>query len=85
MKKFELYMGIALIIATSIMDVLAFFIVSASSANFAAIFIISFGGYITGYLFIDSFLHRHEIHHYLRGYDDAVKSREKTDDYDRVF
>lgn len=85
MKKFELFWGIALIIITTIIDVMFPFIVDYSASNLALMCMISAMGYIVGYLFIDSYLHRHEIHHYLRGYDDARKSKQKNDDYNRVF
>lgn len=85
MKKFELYWGIALIIITTIIDVIFPFIVDYSASNLALICIISAIGYITAYLFIDSYLYRHEIYHYLKGYDDAKASKQKTDDYDKIF
>jgi hypothetical protein len=74
MKKFELYWGITLIIITTIIDVMFPFIVEYSASNLALICIISAMGYITAYLFIDSYLGKHEIHHYLRGIDDARSS-----------
>ena len=85
MKKFELIMGIAIIVSTTIIDVLFPFIVEYSAGNAALICVISAMGYVVAYLYIDSYLSRHEMHHYFRGYDDARKSKDKTNDYDRIF
>ena len=74
MKKFELFMGIALIIVTTIIDVMFPFIVDYSASNLALICMISAMGYIGGYLFIDSYLGKHETHHYRRGMNDAHSS-----------
>lgn len=78
-------MGIALVIITTIIDVLFPFIVEYSAGNAALMCVISAMGYVVAYLFIDSYLSRHETHHYLRGFDDARKSKQKTDDYDKIF
>lgn len=86
MKKFELNMGIALIIITTIIDVTFPFIVPFSKGNLALLCSLSVMGFVAAYLFIDSYLLRHEMHHYFRGFDDARKSKDKADeDYDRVF
>lgn len=84
MKKFELHMGITLIIITTIIDVMFPFVVPYSNSNLGLVCLLSAMGYIAGYLFIDSYLHRHEAYHYFRGYDDANLSKQTNDD-DKLF
>ena len=79
MKKFELYMGIALIIITTILDVMFPFVVPFSKGNLALMCLMSAMGYVGAYLYIDSYLHRHELHHYTKGWDDAFKDMSRED------
>lgn len=73
MKKFELYLGIFVIIITTILDVLFPFVVPYSNSNLALIGFISALGYMSGYLLIDSYIGRHEIHHWTKGYEDGLR------------
>lgn len=73
MKKLELFMGIALIIITTIIDVMFPFVVPYNSSNLGLICIISALGYVTGYFLIDSYIGRHEIHHWTKGYEDGLR------------
>lgn len=69
MKKFELYLAIAMIIITTIIDVMFPFIVPYSASNVALMCLLSAMGYVGAYLLLDSFLSRHEMHHYFKGFD----------------
>lgn len=73
MKKFELIMGISLLITTTILVVMFPFFIEYSKTNLVLMCILSSVGYITSYLYIDSYLARHEMHYYLKGYDDGLK------------
>lgn len=72
MKKFELNMGIILIIITTIIDVMFPFVVPFSKSNLALVMLLSVMGYISAYLYIDSYLHRHELHHWTKGYNEGL-------------
>jgi hypothetical protein len=74
MKKFELYLGIALIITTTVLICIFMFALSYTDERFMFITFLSLLGYITSYLFIDSYIGRTEMHHYIKGYDDAASS-----------
>jgi len=69
MKKFELYIAIAMFIITTFLIITIPMVSEYSSGLLALVCFISAVGYITGYLVLDSFLSRHEMHHYFRGYD----------------
>ena len=69
MKKTELIMGIVVIVITTLLVVLLPFIVEYTAERLSLLCLLSVMGYITGFLLIDSFLTRHEWHHYMRGYD----------------
>jgi len=71
MKKFELYMGIAMIIITTLLDVLFPIVVTYSASNLALVCIMSLLGYVGGYLLIDSFIIRVETTYYVKGYNDG--------------
>lgn len=72
MKKFELYAGIALIIITTVLDVMFPLAVEYSNEALALISLLSAIGYVGGYLLIDSFICRVETYYYGKGYDDAL-------------
>jgi hypothetical protein len=76
MKKFELHMGIALIIITTILDVMFPFAIPFSKSNLALICLLSAMGYVSAYLYIDSYLGRHEMYYYSKGYEDCYKESE---------
>lgn len=78
MKKFELYAGIAMLIITTMLDVMFPFIVPFSGSNLALICILSAVGYMVGYLYIDSHICRVETHYYLKGYDDCKQLYESS-------
>ncbi len=73
MKKFEFYLGIFVIIITTIIDAMFPFVVPYSDSNLALICFISVLGYVSGYLLIDIYIGRHEIHHWTKGYNDGLK------------
>lgn len=81
MKKFELHMGIMLIIITTIIDVMFPFVVPFSKSNLALVMLLSVIGYISAALYIDSYLHRHEIHHWTKGYEDGLKDAKDVQDF----
>jgi len=81
MKKFELYLGIFVIIITTILDVLFPFVVPYSNSNLALIGFISALGYMSGYLLIDIYISRHEIHYWTKGYNDGLKDAKDLEDY----
>ena len=74
-------MGIALIIITTIIDVMFPFVVPYSSSNLALICLLSVMGYMTGYFLIDSYLDRLKVHHWTEGYNDGFKDAQDVDDY----
>ena len=73
MKRFELYIGIVMLIVTTMMDILFPFVVPYSSSNLALIMLLSVVGYIVGYLFIDSYVCKLETHCYVKGYNDGLE------------
>ena len=79
MKKFELHMGIALIIITTILDVMFPFIVPFSNGNLALMCVLSAMGYISAALYIDSYLGRHAYYHYQRGKEAAYEYMYRDD------
>lgn len=83
MKKFELYMGIAMVIITTLLDVLFPIVVSYSASNLALVCIMSLLGYVGGYLLIDSFVMRVETKYYFMGYKDG--QADAADDVRGVF
>lgn len=78
MKKFELYAGIALIIITTVLDVMFPLAVEYSNEALALISLLSAIGYVGGYLLIDSFICRVETHYYFRGYNEAKSLYESS-------
>jgi hypothetical protein len=78
MKKLELYMGIAMIIITTIIDVMFPLAVSYSNEALALICLLSAMGYVAGYLLIDSFICRVETHYYFKGYDECLDEIKDT-------
>ena len=91
MKKFELYLAIAMIIITTIIDVMFPFIVPYSASNLALMCLLSAMGYVGAYLLLDSFLSRHEMHHYFKGYDagrglyESSPKRKHKPFYDEIY
>lgn len=69
MKKTELIVGIGVIVVTTLLVVLLPFVVEYTAERLSLLCVLSAMGYASGYLLIDSFLSRHEWHHYMRGYD----------------
>jgi len=89
MKKFELRMAIALMLITTIINVILLFTVELNLINIFIIVIVSGVFYGISNVYLDSYLGRHEIHHYLKGFDDAKASAKRTsdgnDDYNGIF
>ena len=85
MKKLELFMGIALIIITTIIDVMFPFVVPYNSSNLGLICIFSALGYVAGYFLIDSYIGRLEMHHWTIGYEDGLKDAKDVKDYKRIY
>ena len=79
MKKFELYLGIALIISTTVLICIFMLALSYTPERLMFITFLSLLGYITSYLFIDSYICRTEINNYDKGYDDCTASRKQWD------
>jgi hypothetical protein len=73
MKKFELLLGIFMIVITTSLDILFPMIVPFSASNLALICILSAIGYMTGYLLVDSHICRVETHYYVKGYNDGLE------------
>jgi hypothetical protein len=71
MKKFELFMGIALIIAVTVLICIYMLVMEYTDERFMFVTFFSLIGYIVAYLYIDSYIGRTEINNYLKGYDDA--------------
>ena len=69
MKKFELHIAIAMFIITTVLIIIIPMSFEYSIGMLAAVSFVSFVGYIVAYLFLDSYLHRHEMYHYFKGYD----------------
>jgi len=82
-------MGIAFMLITTIIDVILLLTVQLELVNVFMILGISALGYGASNVYLDSYLGRHEIHHYLKGFDDARASSQRTsdsnDDYNGVF
>ena len=79
MKKFELYLGIALIITTTVLICIFMLALSYTDERLMFVTFLSLLGYITSYLFIDSYICRTEIDNYGKGYDEAYKDRHEWD------
>jgi len=71
MKKFELFMGIALIIAVTVLICIYMLALEYTNERFMFVTFFSIIGYLVSYLFIDSYITRTEVNNYLKGYDDA--------------
>jgi hypothetical protein len=76
MKKFELFMGIALIIAVTVLICIYMLAIEYTDERLMFVTFFSMIGYIVGYLFIDSYITRTELHNYTKGYDDCYKESE---------
>jgi len=79
MKKLELYLGIALIITTTILICIFMLALSYTDERLMFITFLSLLGYITSYLFIDSYISRIEVDNYIKGYDKCTESRKEWD------
>jgi hypothetical protein len=73
MKKFELYLGIAMIIITTVLIIFFPLAVEYSNEKLALISLMSAIGYVGGYLLIDSYILRLETHYYVKGYNDGIE------------
>jgi hypothetical protein len=82
MKKFELYLGIAMIIAVTALICIYMLVMEYTNERFMFITSFSMIGYIVAYLFIDSYIGRIKIDNYLKGYDDHKAS---TDNFDKKY
>ena len=71
MKKFELYLGIAMIIAVTALICIYMTVIEYTDERLMFVTFFSLIGYIVAYLFIDSHIERLKINEYLKGYDDA--------------
>jgi hypothetical protein len=71
MKKFELYLGIAMIIAVTALICIYMITIEYTNERFMFVTFFSMIGYIVAYLFIDSYITRTEVRNYIKGYDDA--------------
>ena len=71
MKKFELYLGIAMIIAVTALICIYMLVIEYTNERFMFVTFFSLIGYIVGYLFIDSYITRTEVHNYIKGHDDC--------------
>ena len=87
MKKFELYMGIALIMITTALIILFPLAFEYSNEKLALISLLSAIGYVGGYLLIDSYILRVETHYYYKGFKDGKESSnlDDNDDYNGIF
>ena len=72
MKKFELYLGIAMIIAVTALICIYMITIEYTDERFMFVTFFSMIGCVVAYLFIDSYITRTEMHHYIKGYDEAV-------------
>jgi hypothetical protein len=73
MKKFELYLGISMIIITTMLIIFFPLAVEYSNEKLALISLMSAIGYVGGYLLIDSYILRLETHYYVKGYNDGLE------------
>ena len=71
MKKFELYLGIAMIIAVTALICIYMLAIEYTDERFMFVTFFSLIGYIVGYLFIDSYITRTEMRNYIKGHDDC--------------
>ena len=71
MKKFELYLGIAMIIAVTALICIYMLVIEYTNERFMFVTFFSLIGYIVGYLFIDSYITRTEVYNYIKGHDDC--------------
>ena len=81
MKKFELYIAIAMFIITTFLIITIPMVFEYSNGLLALVCFISAVGYITGYLVLDSFLSRHEMHHYTKGYEHGIDHGKEIQQY----
>ncbi len=77
MKKFELYVGIALIIITTVLICIYMFALSYTDERLMFITAVSLIGYIISYLYIDSYIGRAEMHYYMKGHDRGYEDAKK--------
>jgi len=82
MKKFELYLGIAMIIAVTALICIYMIAIECTNERFMFVTFFSLIGYIVAYLFIDSYITRTELNNYLKGYDEHKAS---TDNFDKKY
>jgi hypothetical protein len=71
MKKLELYLGIALIIITTVLLCIFMFVLEYTAERLAIVSILSILGYLSSYLYIDSYIGRLETTSYFDGFDAA--------------
>lgn len=71
MKKFELYLGIAMIIAVTALICIYMLVIEYTNERFMFVTFFSLIGYIVAYLFIDSYITRTEVSNYIKGHDDC--------------
>jgi hypothetical protein len=82
MKKFELYLGIAMIIAVTALICIYMLAIEYTDERLMFVTFFSLIGYIVAYLFIDSYIGKTEITNYLKGYDEHKAS---TDNFDKKY
>jgi len=87
MKKFELYLGITVIIITTVLIILFPLAVEYSNEKLALISLLSAIGYVGGYLLIDSYILKVETHYYHKGFKDGKESSnlDYNNDYNGIF
>lgn len=77
MKKFELYMGIAILIGATVLNMILVFTISLELDNVFLIVVTAALEYGVANRYLDSYLGRHEIHHYDKGKNAAYKDMYK--------
>jgi len=82
-------MGIAMLLGTTILNMILLFTIPLELGNIFIMVIVAALGYGVSNLYLDSYLYRHEIHYYDRGYehglDHGKEMQQRKDEYDRIF
>tara|TARA_R110000868_G_scaffold82654_3_gene233333 strand:+ start:185 stop:442 length:258 start_codon:yes stop_codon:yes gene_type:complete len=81
MKKFELYAGIILFVLIPIMDVMLLFRFSEEQLSLLFIILINIVLGWIAFSLVDSYIGRHEMHHWTIGYEDGLRDAKDVEDF----
>ena len=85
MKKLELYWGIILFVLIPIIDTLLLIRLSEEQLSLPFIILINIALGWIAYGLIDSYIGRHEMHHWTIGYEDGLRDAKDVEDYKHMY